>query len=88
MGNYHVRFGERKMAPLPNREQEQACPKNGLPELLRDHQSTLPQFTILNPIQKVFPYQLLLPIPQLKHLKENLVCFWSVMEAIVPIVVE
>ncbi|KAI3664705.1 hypothetical protein L1987_89522 [Smallanthus sonchifolius] len=42
-------------------------------EALRDHRSTLPQFTISNLIQKVFPYQLLLPIPQLKHLKENLV---------------
>lgn len=50
--------------------------------------STLPQFTISNLIQKVFPYQLLLPIPQLKHLKENLVSFWSVMEAIVPTVVK
>ncbi|KAI3664534.1 hypothetical protein L1987_89707 [Smallanthus sonchifolius] len=45
-------------------------------EALRDHRSTLPQFTISNLIQKVFPYQLLLPIPQLKHLKENLVSFW------------
>nr|VDD24177.1 unnamed protein product [Brassica rapa]VDD26587.1 unnamed protein product [Brassica rapa] len=53
-----------------------------------DHRSTLPQFTISNFIQKVFPYQLLLPIPQLKHLKENLVSFWSVMEAIVPTVVK
>ncbi|KAL8167508.1 LOW QUALITY PROTEIN: hypothetical protein V2J09_009007 [Rumex salicifolius] len=42
---------------------------------LQDHRSTLPQFTISNLIQKVFPYQLLLPIPQLKHLKENLVSF-------------
>ncbi|KAL3529834.1 hypothetical protein ACH5RR_009156 [Cinchona calisaya] len=39
-----------------------------------------------NLVQKVFPYHLLVPIPQLKHLKENLVSFWSVMEAIVPTV--
>ncbi|GJS15872.1 hypothetical protein Tco_0410344 [Tanacetum coccineum] len=39
--------------------------------LLKEDRKKLPQFTISNLIQKVFPYQLLLPIPQLKHLKEN-----------------
>ncbi|KAI9180021.1 hypothetical protein LWI28_000361 [Acer negundo] len=46
----------------------------------------------LKPQMKIYmdsvSYQLLLPIPQLKHLKENLVSFWSVMEAIVPTVVK
>ncbi|KAF5947290.1 hypothetical protein HYC85_013247 [Camellia sinensis] len=37
-------------------------------------------------VAKLTTQGLLLPIPRLKHLKENLVSFWSVMEAIVPTV--
>ncbi|KAJ6837793.1 NADH dehydrogenase subunit 7 [Iris pallida] len=66
----------------------QAFSFHSWPNDYRPHWSTLPQFTISNLIQKVFPYQLLIPIPQLKHLKKNLVSFLSVMEAIVPTVVK